>query len=95
MDLAQVHVLPPKPPQPSVQSASSSSSRQLDPDDGGEDLPEGWICMKKVVMEEETAWDYEEKCHHVTAQNCYQAFKTEFVPQKVIFFAGFRGRIGA
>lgn len=48
-----------------------------------DDLPDGWICMKKVVMEEETQWDYEDRCHHVTTQNCYEAFKTEFKPQKM------------
>ena len=69
---------------------SSDNGRQLEPKvgapddpDDDDDLPEGWICMKKVVMEEETAWDYEEKCHHVTTQNCYQAFRTEYVSQKV------------
>ncbi len=40
-------------------------------------------CMKKVMMEEETEWDYEEQCHHVTTQNCYEAFRTEFKPQKL------------
>ncbi len=46
-------------------------------------LPPGWICMKKVVLEEEIQWDYEERCHHVKEENCYTAYKTVFKPQKV------------
>ncbi len=48
-----------------------------------DNLPVGWFCMKKVVMEEETEYDYEDSCHHVTTQNCYETFKTEFQQQKV------------
>ncbi len=36
------------------------------------------ICMKKVVSEETLEYDEEERCHHVTKQNCYQVFKTVY-----------------
>lgn len=42
---------------------------------GQEDLPEGWICMKKVMVETETQWDHEERCHHIDQENCYQVGK--------------------
>ncbi len=48
-----------------------------------QNLPAGWICMKKVVMEEETEYDYEDSCHNITTKNCYNTFKTEFEQQKV------------
>ncbi len=48
-----------------------------------QNLPAGWICMKKVVMEEETKYDYEASCHNVTTENCHDTFTTEFEQQKV------------
>ncbi len=43
---------------------SSSSSNSVD---SGER-----VCMKKVVTEETIEYDQEERCHHVTQENCYQ-----------------------
>jgi len=37
-------------------------------------------CVEKVVLEEETEWDREVKCHHRYRQHCYKTYSTAFKP---------------
>jgi len=53
---------------------------RLNNDDFPENLPEGHVCMDKVVQVEETIYDEEMRCNHVTTQSCHQKYETVFKP---------------
>ncbi len=57
---------------------------RLDNDDFPADLPDGHICMDKVVMVDETKYDEEMRCHHMYTQSCHQKYETVFKQAQVL-----------
>ena len=51
--------------------------------DNDDDLPEGFVCLDKVVMTEELEYDTEMLCHHAVTENCYQTYQTVFMSAPV------------
>ena len=52
-------------------------------DDDDPTVPEGYFCMNKVMMVEETVYKNELKCQHVYQESCFTSYKTEFKPTEV------------
>ena len=50
---------------------------------GEGDLPEGWVCMPKVMMVEEIEYKDEEHCTHVVQESCFQTYTTVFKNSEV------------
>ena len=48
-----------------------------------ENLPDGWICMKKVVIVEEEVFDVEERCSHMAQEHCAKVKTPNFTPKEV------------
>lgn len=46
-------------------------------------LPEGHICMKKVMLIEELTYDEELKCEHVEEESCFQTYTTVFKKSEI------------
>ena len=46
-------------------------------------LPEGHICMKKVMLVEEIKYDHTVKCKHIEEESCFQTYTTVFRKRQV------------
>jgi hypothetical protein len=56
---------------------------RLDNDGFPDILPEGHICMDKVVEVKETTYDEEQRCHHIYSKSCHQKYETVFKTDQV------------
>eukprot|EP00095_Tigriopus_kingsejongensis_P006400 snap_masked-scaffold1351_size46012-processed-gene-0.1 protein:Tk06400 transcript:snap_masked-scaffold1351_size46012-processed-gene-0.1-mRNA-1 annotation:"hypothetical protein" len=48
-----------------------------------ENPPEGWNCMRKVMMVEEIQYETEERCTHIIEESCHDTFETRFKTEEV------------